>query len=134
MKSSLSLSHPQPQECAFNKVSPTSALRLTWSGALRVLSASACCKRWFFTLNGSECSDPVPIDGVMLTNGAGSISIHRVSTIDGLCFNLPAGPVTVALNVGECAAPAYPNSDAYTGLNSYSRIIVEELNISTGND
>ncbi|CAH1269004.1 CTHRC1 [Branchiostoma lanceolatum] len=64
-------------ECAFNKVSATSALRLTWSGALRVLSNSGSCKRWFFTLDGSECSDPVPIDGIMYTNGA---NIHRVST------------------------------------------------------
>ncbi|XP_066289698.1 collagen triple helix repeat-containing protein 1-like [Branchiostoma lanceolatum] len=120
-------------ECAFNKVSATSALRLTWSGCLRVLSTSGGCKRWFFTLDGSECSDPVPIDGVMYTNGADRLDIHRVSTIDGLCLNLLAGPVTVALNVGECAS-VRANGDAHTGWNSYSRIIVEEVNISTGND
>ncbi|XP_066289699.1 collagen triple helix repeat-containing protein 1-like [Branchiostoma lanceolatum] len=121
-------------ECAFNKVSATSVLRLTWSGTIRVTSTSGSCKRWFFTLNESECSDPVPIDGIIYTYGTNiNINIHRVSTIDGLCFNLPAGPVTVALNVGECAS-AYPNGDASTGRNSYSRIIVEELNISTGND
>ncbi|XP_035678892.1 collagen triple helix repeat-containing protein 1-like [Branchiostoma floridae] len=120
-------------ECAFNKVAPTSVLRLTWSGSTRVRPTTACCKRWFFTLNGSECNSPFPIDSLMCTNGASSVNIHRATTIDGLCYNLPAGPVTVALNVGnregwtECA-------DANTGWNSYSRIIVEEVNIPTGND
>ncbi|KAI8496739.1 Collagen triple helix repeat-containing protein 1 [Branchiostoma belcheri] len=117
--------------CAFNKASPTSALRLTWNGSLRVMHTSASCARWFFTLNGAECGNPAPIDGIMYTNG-NNIDIHRVSTIDGLCEDLPAGPVTVALNVGACA-DRRGTPDAYTGWNSHSRIIIEEVNISTEN-
>ncbi|XP_066264304.1 collagen triple helix repeat-containing protein 1-like [Branchiostoma lanceolatum] len=116
------------QECPFNKASTTSALRLTWNGDIRVLSIN-CCKRWFFTLNGAECSDPAPIEGIMHTDGVANLFIHRVSTIDGLCYNLPAGPVTVALNVGACAENR-GSGDAYTGWNSHSRIIVEEMEIN----
>ncbi|KAI8496598.1 Collagen triple helix repeat-containing protein 1 [Branchiostoma belcheri] len=117
-------------ECPFVKLSPTSVLRLTWNGALRVMtynSPDSCCRRWFLTLNGTECSDPAPIDGIMWIHDS-TVNIHRVSTIDGLCYGEPAGPVTVALNIGACADDDL-DGKAYTGHNSYSRIIVEELDI-----
>ncbi|XP_078677629.1 collagen triple helix repeat-containing protein 1-like, partial [Branchiostoma floridae x Branchiostoma belcheri] len=101
------------------------------NGELRIKRSSDGCERWFFTFNGAECGNPFPIDGIVYTNDA-NLNIHRVSTIDGLCYNLPAGPVTVALNVGACAEPR-GTPDAYTGWNSHSRIIIEEVDISTGN-
>ncbi|XP_019633382.1 PREDICTED: collagen triple helix repeat-containing protein 1-like [Branchiostoma belcheri] len=114
-------------ECEFNKISPTSALRLTWNGDLRNTGSSGGCARWFFTFNRAECGNPFPIDGVVYTNNA-NLNIHRVSTIDGLCYDLPAGPVTVALNVGACDSPSgAPN--VHTGANSHSRIIIEEVDI-----
>ncbi|XP_078679246.1 collagen triple helix repeat-containing protein 1-like isoform X3 [Branchiostoma floridae x Branchiostoma belcheri] len=114
-------------ECEFNKISPTSALRLTWNGELRIWQTDDACARWFFTFNGAECGNPFPIDGIVYTNNA-NLNIHRVSTIDGLCYDLPAGP----LNVGACAEP-HGTPDAHTGWNSHSRIIIEEVVISTGN-
>ncbi|XP_035661716.1 collagen triple helix repeat-containing protein 1-like [Branchiostoma floridae] len=120
-------------ECPFNKLSSTSALRVTWNGALRVwneVTRTAVCKRWFFTLNGAECSDPAPIDGIMfMFDPNNHPNNHRVSTIDGLCYGLPAGNMTVTLNIGTCAADGLPEGSASTGYNSYSRIIVEELDI-----
>ncbi|XP_066285770.1 collagen triple helix repeat-containing protein 1-like [Branchiostoma lanceolatum] len=115
------------QDCQFHKVSSTTALRLTWNGAIRYTGSSEGCARWFFTVNGTECADPAPIDGVVYTPG---VNIHRVSTIDGLCYNLPAGSIKVALNVGRCADLSYPVGNANTGWNSYSRIILEELGMS----
>ncbi|XP_035693974.1 collagen triple helix repeat-containing protein 1-like [Branchiostoma floridae] len=82
--------------------------------------------RWFFTVNGEECNNPAPIDGVVYTTG---VNVHRVSTIDGLCYNLPTGPLTVTLNVGTCA-DGHAGGDAYTGWNSYSRVILEELDMA----
>ncbi|XP_066266625.1 collagen triple helix repeat-containing protein 1-like, partial [Branchiostoma lanceolatum] len=115
-------------DCQFNKVSSTTALRLTWNGDLRytVTGSSAGCMRWFFTVNGEECGNPAPIDGVVYTPG---VNIHRVSTIDGLCYNLPAGPLTVALNVGTCA-DGTNGGNAFTGWNSFSRMILEELDMA----
>ncbi|XP_066264061.1 collagen triple helix repeat-containing protein 1-like [Branchiostoma lanceolatum] len=112
--------------CPFIKLSSTSALRLTWNGDIGVKTTSTTCKRWFFTLNGTECSDPDPIDGIIQTDD--EKDIHRVSTIDGLCYGLPAGPLTVALNVGPCKT-ARGSGEALTGWNSYSRIIVEEMDV-----
>ncbi|XP_078700862.1 uncharacterized protein LOC144927355 [Branchiostoma floridae x Branchiostoma belcheri] len=121
-------------ECPFNKSSPTSALRLTWNGATRIINwaNTPCCKRWFLTLNGTECTDPAPIDGIMYMHNRvedGYVNVHRATTIDGLCYGEPAGPVTVALNVGPCTHDGLDEGSAHTGYNSYSRIIVEELDI-----
>ncbi|XP_078613507.1 uncharacterized protein LOC144883124 [Branchiostoma floridae x Branchiostoma japonicum] len=112
-------------DCQFNKASSTTALRLTWNGVLRYTGSSGGCARWFFTVNGEECNNPAPIDGVVYTPG---VEIHRVSTIDGLCYNMPAGSLTVAFNVGTCAG--YAAGNAYTGWNSYSRVILEELDMA----
>ncbi|CAH1266459.1 CTHRC1 [Branchiostoma lanceolatum] len=110
-------------DCQFHKVSSTTALRLTWNGTIRYAGSTGGCARWFFTVNGTECADPAPIDGVVYTPG---VNIHRVSTIDGLCYNLPAG----SLDVGRCAGLSYLVGDANTGFNSYSRMILEELDMS----
>ncbi|XP_035693944.1 collagen triple helix repeat-containing protein 1-like [Branchiostoma floridae] len=113
-------------DCQFNKASSTTALRLTWNGELRYHGfGSSACLRWFFTINGEECSNPAPIDGIAYTYG---FDIHRVSTIDGLCYNLPAGPLMVALNVGTCAHGQA--ADAMAGYNSSSRVILEELDMA----
>nr|XP_006811447.1 PREDICTED: collagen triple helix repeat-containing protein 1-like [Saccoglossus kowalevskii] len=53
------------KECEFTKYSNESALRVVWSGNLRVVSNDGACNRWFFTFNGEECSNPLPIDTVI---------------------------------------------------------------------
>lgn len=88
---------------------------------MRVITSTTC-NRWFFTFNGAECS--MPIDTAVYSGGAWNII--RTATIEGYCSGISKGAVNVALNVGPCG-DGYKLGDAYTGWNSVSRIIVEEV-------
>ncbi|XP_010861795.1 PREDICTED: collagen triple helix repeat-containing protein 1 [Bison bison bison] len=117
-------------ECTFTKMRSNSALRVLFSGSLRLKCRSACCQRWYFTFNGAECSGPLPIEAIIyLDQGSpelnSTINIHRTSSVEGLCEGIGAGLVDIAIWVGTCSD--YPKGDASTGWNSVSRIIIEEL-------
>ncbi|XP_053571899.1 collagen triple helix repeat-containing protein 1 [Bombina bombina] len=117
-------------ECTFTKMRSQSALRVVFSGSLRLKCKTACCQRWYFTFNGAECAGPLPIEAIIyLDQGSvefnSTINIHRTSTVEGLCEGISSGLVDVAVWVGTCAD--YPRGDASTGWNSVSRIIIEEL-------
>ena len=86
---------------------------------MRVMSARTC-NRWFFIVNGVEWS--MPIDTAVYYGGAWNII--RAATI-GLLLRGPKGPCNSRLNVGSCAG--YKQADAFTGWNSVSRIILEEV-------
>ena len=53
------------QECIFKKTSDNTGLRVYWSGHLRIYNCNGCCKRWYFTFNGAECSAPAAIDATV---------------------------------------------------------------------
>ncbi|XP_061113604.1 collagen triple helix repeat-containing protein 1-like isoform X1 [Conger conger] len=117
-------------ECTFTKLRSDSALRVLFSGSLRLKCKTACCQRWYFTFNGAECTGPLPIESIIyLDQGSpefnSTINIHRTSSVEGMCEGIHAGLVDVAIWVGTCAD--YPRGDASTGWNSVSRIIIEEL-------
>ncbi|XP_070823143.1 collagen triple helix repeat-containing protein 1-like isoform X2 [Chaetodon trifascialis] len=117
-------------DCTFTKLRSDSAVRVLFSGSLRLKCKSACCQRWYFTFNGAECTGPLPIESIIyLDQGSpelnSTINIHRTSSVEGLCEGVKAGLVDVAVWVGTCAD--YPRGDASTGWNSVSRIIIEEL-------
>uniref|UniRef100_A0A8B9VWH9 Collagen triple helix repeat containing 1 n=6 Tax=Anatidae TaxID=8830 RepID=A0A8B9VWH9_9AVES len=117
-------------ECTFTKMRSNSALRVLFSGSLRLKCKNACCQRWYFTFNGAECAGPLPIEAIIyLDQGSpelnSTINIHRTSSVEGLCEGINAGLVDIAIWVGTCAD--YPRGDASTGWNSVSRIIIEEL-------
>ena len=60
------------QECVFNKTLSKTALRVYWAGNLRLYNCHSCCRRWYFTLNGAECSALADIDGVVyMVHGTG---------------------------------------------------------------
>ena len=115
------------QECLFNKASDQTSLRVFWNGNLRIYNCHDCCRRWYFTFNGAECSGPEAIDGVVyMRHGDGAKkNLHRPRQIEGVCENIAKGIVRVGFWVGNCAS--YGSADAYTGWNSVSRIYVEEL-------
>lgn len=74
-----------PQECTFTKMRSNSALRVLFSGSLRLKCRSACCQRWYFTFNGAECAGPLPIEAIIyLDQGSpelnSTINIHRTSS------------------------------------------------------
>ncbi|XP_070557266.1 collagen triple helix repeat-containing protein 1-like [Ptychodera flava] len=114
--------------CEFKKQSDTTALRVLWNGDMRQMSANdtPSCSRWYFTFNGVECSSPLPIDGVMYSNTADNR--HRKTSIEGLCFGIYAGRVNVEFRIGGCRYEG-TRGHAYTGWNSVSRIIVEEMQL-----
>ncbi|XP_070558764.1 collagen triple helix repeat-containing protein 1-like [Ptychodera flava] len=115
------------KECEFNKRSDITALRVLWNGNLRVMSTSDACFRWYFTFNGEQCSNPVPIDSAIYSDS--NKNRHRVTSIEGLCFGIPSGRVNVEFRLSGCPDSS-SNGQAYTGWNSASRIILEEIHTS----
>ena len=83
-----------------------------------------CCKRWFITFNGAECSGPMPIDAALWIRNRDEDN-HRPGAIEGYCENIHKGRIRVAINIGNC--PGRGDSDGYTGWNSVSRLIIEEV-------
>ena len=108
-------------------MSDKTALRVYWAGNLRLYNCHACCRRWYFTFNGAECSNPAAIDGVvyMVYGNSRKKDLHRPRHIEGVCEKLHKGTVRVGFWVGNCRG--YGSADAYTGWNSASRIYVEEI-------
>ncbi|XP_068748771.1 collagen triple helix repeat-containing protein 1-like [Montipora capricornis] len=116
------------KECLFYKTSANTGLRVFFNGVLRIYGCNGCCKRWYFTFNGAECSTPAAIDGVVYMargSGANLKNLLRVRQIEGVCENVQQGIVRVGFWVGNCAG--YGNADAHTGWKSVSRIYVKEV-------
>ena len=114
-----------PQECLFTKNFSDTSLHVYWTGVLRISGCDNCCKRWYFTFNGAECSGPLPIDGVVYMAKGKDKNLLRVRHIEGHCNNIHKGKVRVGFWVGNCAG--YGNTHTHTGWNSVSRIFVEEV-------
>ena len=115
------------QECSFNKLHDNTALRVSFQGNVRVYGHNQC-NRWYFKFNGNECSDPLPIDSIVHNNNwvaGSSADIFRHHSFEGYCENLARGIVGVELWVGKCSGERL--GDAYTGYNSVSRIMIEEV-------
>ena len=73
------------QDCTFTKLRSDSALRVLFSGSLRLKCKTACCQRWYFTFNGAECTGPLPVESIIyLDQGSpelnSTINIHRTSS------------------------------------------------------
>jgi len=115
------------KECLFYKKSADTGLRVFFNGNFRVYNCHQCCRRWYFTFNGVECSAPAAIDGIvyMVHGNAGKKNLIRVRQIEGVCETVNKGIVRVGFVVGYCAG--YGTANAYTGWNSVSRIYVEEV-------
>ena len=88
-------------------------------------SCTACCKRWFFTFNNAECSDPAPIDGSLYQNF--DLNIHRPTKIEGNWVGFLFGKVRVGFSIGKCDGGANTNADAWTSWNQANRIIIEDV-------
>ena len=85
------------------------------------------CNRWYFKLNGNECSGPMTIEAAVYNSWRSSVNsnlLHHRS-FEGYCENIPQGAVRVELWVGKCSGDTL--GDAHTGYNSVSRIMIEEV-------
>lgn len=114
------------KECSFNKLYINTTLKVSYQGNIRGYS-HAKCNRWYFKFNGNECSGPMPIDSVLYNfwSSSSPSGILRPHFFEGFCENLPQGTVRVELWVGKCAR--FPLGEAYTGWDSVSRIMIEEV-------
>ena len=115
------------QECTFNKLTSDTSFKVSFQGNLRV-SGNAKCNRWYFKINGNECSRPATIEALVFnrwwSGNPNNDQLHHRS-FEGYCENIPQGAVRVELWVGKCSGQTL--GDAYTGWNSVSRIITEEV-------
>ena len=116
--------------CGITKQSQDSNLKITFNGNLRITGCSNCCARWFITIDGLECSDP--IEGVVYSVNGSGVNIHRASVISGLCTStsdgaaISTGRHIVLLNVGQCIG-FNETFNAYTGFFSVSTVTIEEI-------
>ena len=114
------------KDCLFNKQQSDTAIKVSFQGNMRVHGTSSKCNRWFFKFNGNECSGPMTIEAAVYNawpSGSPNLLHHR--SFEGYCENIPKGRVTVELWVGKCSGSTL--GDAYTGWNSVSRIMIEEV-------
>ena len=85
------------------------------------------CNRWYFKFNGSECSGPMTIEAAVYNDwSSGNPNLHRHRSFEGYCENIPQGVVRVELWIGQCIG-GWTLGDAYTGWESVSRIMIEEV-------
>ncbi|KAL9986564.1 hypothetical protein ACROYT_G000732 [Oculina patagonica] len=109
------------KDCVFEKKKGDTALRVVYQGNF-YLGCSKCCKRWFISFNGAECSGPLPID-VTWWMRSSSQSNHKLGSIEGYCDNIHKAKIRVGINIGNC--PGYGDSNGHTGWNSVSRLMIE---------
>ena len=114
------------QDCVFDKKRDDTALRVVYQGNF-YLNCNNCCKRWFITFNGAECSGPMPIDVVWWMLNINQQS-HKPGAIEGYCDNIHKGKIRVGINIGNCAG--HGNSNGHTGWGSVSRLMIEEVSRS----
>ena len=85
------------------------------------------CNRWYFKFNGKECCGPMTIEAAVYNHwSSGNPNLHRHRSFEGYCENIPQGAVRVELWVGKCSS-GNALGDAYTGWESVSRIMIEEV-------
>ena len=94
-----------------------------YEGTLRSLG-SIVCNRWYFTFDGAECTKPANIEGVIYVAST-KVNYHRHRHIEGYCNQVPKGHIRVGFWIGKCEI--YSLGDGYSGWNSMSRIVIEEV-------
>jgi hypothetical protein len=116
--------------CPFVKRETNSYLKITYDGDIRLAGTRACCMRWYFTVDGAECTQPSAIDAVLHIDP--TVNHHRPGTVSGLCGGvggsktLNKGQRNVQFRVGKCNG--YNQLfDAFTCWNSACRVIIEEV-------
>eukprot|EP00118_Oscarella_pearsei_P015510 m.140383 g.140383 ORF g.140383 m.140383 type:complete len:785 (+) comp38301_c0_seq2:61-2415(+) len=116
--------------CWFTKREDHTYLRLKYEGTTRLGYCHGCCMRWYFTIDGTECTLPNPIDTSLHISH--KTDHHRAGTVTGFCGGvglsrkIPKGVRKVQFNVGPCHGSS-TQYDAYTCWNSACRIIIEEV-------
>jgi hypothetical protein len=96
-----------------------------YAGTLRS-SGGGVCSRWYFTFDGAECAKPATIEGVVYASST-QLNPQRHRHIEGYCNQVPKGHIRVGFWIGKCHDQNYSLGNGYTGWNSMSRIVIEEV-------
>ena len=88
------------QNCIFNKKHDNTSLLVFYEGNLRSYG-SGVCNRWYFTLDGAECTKPATIEEVVLVASTNS-NPYRHRHIEGYCNQVPKGHIRVRFWIGKC--------------------------------
>ena len=94
-----------------------------YEGTLRSFGSNVC-SRWYFTFDDAECTKPATIEGIVWVPSTPS-NPNRHRHIEGYCNQVPKGHIRVGFWIGKCEI--YSLGDGYTGFNSMSRIVIEEV-------
>ena len=110
------------QNCDIIKNYTESALHVYFAGDLRIARCDGCSSRWYFTVNGAECSSPGFIEGAfyMQTGKYHNLLHHR--HIEGHCNNIHKEKVRVGFWVRKCTI-GQKLADGHL----MSRIFIEEV-------
>ncbi|CAH3178301.1 unnamed protein product, partial [Porites evermanni] len=101
------------KDCQFTKIKDNTTLHVVFQGNIHLENCGSCCKRWFITFNGAECSGPLPIDAALWIKNRNTED-YRPGAIEGYCENIRKGNIRVGINIGNC--PGYGNSDGSPGI------------------
>ena len=95
-----------------------------YAGTLRS-KGNVVCNRWYFTFDGAECTKPATIEGIVYVEPTND-NAHRHRHIEGYCNQVPKGHIRAGFWIGKCQS-GNSLGDGYTGWNSVSRIVIEEV-------
>ena len=90
------------------------------------------CTKWYFKINGRECTSPAPVDGNVYQNVAAEYSslataLLSVCAEPQVAGTLQSASYQISMSVRHCRAAGLTNGDAYSGWYSTSAMMVEEL-------
>jgi hypothetical protein len=94
-----------------------------YEGTLRSYGSTVC-NRWYFAFDGAECTKPATIEGIVYAKST-QVNPQRDRHIEGYCNQIPKGHIRVGFWIGKCESGSL--GDGYTGWNSISRIVIEEV-------
>ena len=94
-----------------------------YEGTLRSYGSTVC-NRWYFAFDGAECTKPATIEGIVYAKST-QVNPQRHRHIEGYCNQIPKGHIRVGFWISKCESGSL--GDGYTGWNSISRIVIEEV-------
>ena len=73
---------------------------IVFQGIFYLGGCKSCCKRWFITFKGAECSGPLPIDAVNFIKHSNQNN-HKHGAIEGFRDNIRKGTIRAGINTGN---------------------------------
>ena len=98
-------------------------LEVSFQGNMRVIGQK--CNRWYFKFNGNECSGPMTIEAAVWTGHQGTLICCIIGHLKDTVKTFHKAQLE--WNYGWEGNSGHALGDAYTGWESVSRIMIEEV-------